>query len=772
VSTPSLISLTIENLRGSVTPFTLTFEKGKKLTIIYGENGTGKSTVADAFDLLANGKVGSLDTRGLGVTRKFWPSVGKTAADVKVALDTSSGQCSVLLGKTDVVVNNEPLRPQVAVLRRSQILQLVEAKPAERYAAISRFVDVSGVEASETTLRKLIKDKEGEFDVATTRVSENRLAIERFWAEAGNPGATAVEWARQEARRDQSLLDKRKASVDRLIGLWDSVVAHPTKIEALANQLALAKGAQKQTRSELDTLRDSVASDHLGVLDLLRAAQAHFHKHPNPTVCPLCESSEKVVGLVDEVTRRIQSQGLSSKLEAAKRGVEAKDAAVNQAQQRLDDAVVAAAADAAALESYCGGGELPTDVALPALPAPPDTAQWGTWIASQQDKRIQWSRSSEACLTDKQFIGTLRTLLDALTNNEKSAKEIEAFLPRLRETLKLVERERKRFTDSILSAISSRVGQLYEAIHPSEGLNKIVLALDSAKRASLEIATEFGGKQDTPPQAYFSDSHLDTLGLCVFLALAERDKPEEKLLVLDDVLGSVDEPHVDRIIEMIYEAITRFRHCVITTHYGPWRHKYRWGWLKNGQCHFVELSRWSLQRGISHSRSIPEAERLHTLLQENSPDHQAICAKSGVILEAILDFLTQLYECSVPRRAGSHYTLGDLLPAIDSKLRKALRVEHRHEDTAGNVTYQARTLDPHLTELARIAQVRNVAGCHFNALSFDLLDTDAIAFGTEVLALADALIDREAGWPRNGKTGSYWETAGDTRRLHPLKKPS
>ena len=120
----------------------------------------------------------------------------------------------------------------------------------------------------------------------------------------------------------------------------------------------------------------------------------------------------------------------------------------------------------------------------------------------------------------------------------------------------------------------------------------------------------------------------------------------------------------------------------------------------------------------------------------------------------------------------SQYALGDLLPAIDGRLRKALRVEHRHEDATGTVTYQARMLEPHLAELVRIAQVRNVMGCHFNALSFTLLDSDAIAFGTEVLTLAEALIDHEAGGPRNGKTGSYWETAGDTRRLHPLKRPS
>lgn len=772
MNTPRLIDVMIENLRGSVTPFTLPFEKGKKLTIIYGENGAGKSTVADAIDLLGNGTVGSLDTRGLGNTRRYWPSVGKTAADVKVTLKTADGECCVLLSKNEVVVTNAALRPQVAVLRRSQILQLIEAKPAERYAAISRFIDVSGVEVSESTLRRLILDKGKEYDEAATRVSENRQAIERFWSEAGSPGSSAAVWAGREVQRDQSHLDKRKASIDRLISLWDRLVAHPHKFDGLANQLKDAEAVQQQTQNELGVLKEAVASDYLEVLELLKAAQAHLQKHPNPTACPLCESSEKAKGLADEVNRRIQSQGLYSKLELVKKAATAKDAAVQQAKQRVEDSRTAAVEDAASLEAYCNNGEVPVDVAMPTFPLPADIAEWGVWIAVDQDKRVQWVDASQACVADKKFIATLRTSLAALANNEKHAKELETLVPHLKKALELVERERKKFSDNILNAISTRVGELYEVIHPGEGLNKIVLALDAGKRASLEIASEFGGKQDTPPQAYFSDSHLDTLGLCVFLALAERDAPEDKLLVLDDVLGSVDEPHVDRIIEMIYEVTARFRHCVVTTHYGPWRHKYRWGWLKNGQCQFVELSRWSLQKGISHSRSIPEAERLRILLRDASPDHQAICAKSGVILEAVLDFLTQLYECNVPRRAGSHYTLGDLLPAIDGKLRKALRVEHRHQDASGAVTYLPRPLEPHLTELVRIAQVRNVTGCHFNALSFDLLDSDAVAFGAEVLALADTLIDHDAGWPKNDKSGSYWSTAGDTRRLYPLKKPS
>ena len=768
---PSLTSLQVENLRGSVTPFKLAFEKNKKLTIIYGENGTGKSTVCDAFDLLGNGNVGSLDTRGLGQTRRYWHSVGKKAGDIKVSLETSAGNCVVTLGKSDVSVSNETLRPKVAVLRRSEILRLIEAKPAERYKEISRFVDVSGVEASEGTLRELIRNKDSDFNTASTRVSENTEEIGRFWAQAGSPSPGAVEWAKSEVQKDRSQIGQRKSAVDHLIALWDKLATHPPRVAGLAGQLSNAERVLQEALAELTKLKESAASDYLEVLDILEAAQTHFHKHPNPAVCPLCESSEKAAGLVEEVNRRIQSQGLSAKLEAARKMVASRELAVQQATQRLADAKTEATNDATALEAYWEGGQIPGDVELPTSPVPAEIGRWDAWRSGRQVQRGKWKEASDACVADERYIDALRGALTALQNNEAKAKDLEALLPRLKKTLELVEHERKRFTDGILDAISSRVGALYEHVHPGEGLNKIGLEMDAAKRASLEISTEFCGQPDAPPQAYFSDSHLDTLGLCVFLALAERDAPEERILVLDDVLGSVDEPHVDRIVEMIYGVTEKFRHCLITTHYGPWRHKYRWGWLRNGQCQFIELVRWSFSSGISHSRSIPETERLRQLLGEVSPDHQAICAKSGVILEAVLDFLTQLYECSVPRRPRSAYTLGDLLPAIDGKLKKALRVEHRQEDGAGVVSYVERKLEPHISELSRIAQVRNIAGCHFNALSFALLDSDSIAFGREALALIDALVDHDVGWPRNDKSGSYWATTGETRRLHPLKRP-
>ena len=110
--------------------------------------------------------------------------------------------CTATIARSDVVTNPEALRPKVEVLRRSQILALIEAKPGERYAAISRFIDVSGIETSEAALRELIHDLSSNREIAVARVRENLDAVIQFWESAGKQGKDYMAWAEAESKRD------------------------------------------------------------------------------------------------------------------------------------------------------------------------------------------------------------------------------------------------------------------------------------------------------------------------------------------------------------------------------------------------------------------------------------------------------------------------------------------------------------------------------------------------------------------------------------------
>mgnify|MGYP001171437833 CR=1 FL=1 len=770
MSAGTLRQLTIQHLRGSVTPFSLHFEKGKKLTVIYGENGTGKSTICDALEFLGKGKVGSLENRGLGKTSPYWPSVAKHPSDVMVCLETSTATCRATIHKSEVVVMPPEERPRVEVLRRSQILSLVEAKAADRYAAISRYIDVSGIESAETALRDLIRDLNHNREVAVARVQENRDTIQQFWETVGKPGRDPLAWAESESSRDAHAYDAELSALDKLQTAYERLAACPAHLQAAEDAVAATRMAVAAAERALEQSVQLVAQDAGEMVDLLEAAQKYLTTHPAVSVCPVCESSESMAGLAQRIANRISS--LTAVRTARSQQVTAGQQ-VQRAERELANQRENARQAVANFTQLCHQSGWVSDISLPKTPIPDDLSALSSWLAENAHLPATWKQAEEVRQDNKKFLSTLKKALQTLKDNSEAHKDLDRLLPRLARALEIVETERRQFTNSILTRIAGDVRRLYEAVHPLEGLNQISLELDPKRRASLDIGASFYGQTGAPPQAYFSESHLDTLGLCVFLALAALDDAERTILVLDDVLASVDEPHIERLIEMLCAEAMKFHHCIITTHYRPWKQKLRWGWLQNGQCHFVELAKWTTSSGLTLIRSIPDIDRLEMLLAETPPDPQLVCSKAGVILEAVLDFLTLLYECSVPRRADHRYTLGDLLPAIDKKLRKALRVEVlTGTDNDDKPVYETFNLTPILDELTRIAQARNIFGAHFNAISFEMLESDGIDFGQQVFRLVQLLTDAEAGWPRNKKSGSYWATAGETRRLHPLQKPA
>jgi hypothetical protein len=770
MSMSGLKQLTIEHLRGSVVPFMLPFEKGKKLTIVYGENGTGKSTICDAFEFIGRGKVGSLENRGLGKTNPYWCSLGKKSSDVVVSLQTTSSTCRATIGKGGgVVAMPIDARPCVEILRKSQIQSIMQATPADRYALINPFIDISGVETSEAALRQLIRDLKSNREVAVARVQENENAIRQFWETAGKPISDPFAWAVSEAGRPTNIFDSEIVALGELHLAYSRLADYPEQLKNAEVSLSTTRGSSQLAKKNVEEFLQSISQDAGEVVGVLEAARTYLVKYPSPTVCPLCESPEKTAGLADRISKRLDEfSSLQTAQSLAKTAAQTEQRAEQQFQIMMGN-LKQHTADF----KKCQAEHIwPSDVVLPSSSAPDERASLKTWLDSTGHLPTQWKKAEAIRHDKKQFVSTLKTALNTLEENTKAQKNLDRLLPRLEKALEIVESERRLFTDNILAQIAGEVGRLYEAVHPNEGLNKISLELDPNKRASLEINASFCGKS-TRPQAYFSDSHLDTLGLCVFLALSAMDQQQNTILVLDDVLASVDEPHVERLIEMLYSEAIKFRHCIITTHYRPWKQKLRWGWLQNGQCQFVELAKWTPSNGLMHIRSIPDVQRLRELLAESPPDPQLVCAKAGVILEAALDFLTLNYECSVPRRHSGLHTLGDLLPAVDKKLRQALRIEVlTGKDSGGTPTYKTVILMPLLDELTRISQARNVFGCHFNELSFDMLDADALNFGKQVLDLMEALTDEEAGWPKNSKSGQHWATAGETRRMYPLKKPT
>lgn len=652
MTSPAVLrSLTLTAFRGSAGTFKLDFETGRKLTLIYGENGTGKTTICDAFEFLAKDNVGSLDSRGLGAgVRKYWRTVGKDPQDFVVELITSDGTCTgKLAGNLTTVLSGTA--PKVELLRQRQILALIESQPAKRYEAIKRFIDIDAFERSEEALRQQGRTLTGDLASARQAEAQSLEELQSSYEAAGSPtGLNAVEWAKQKLAEPTTGLDADIAAIAKLRAAFEALKAFPENLDGKRANLATAQtNADVADQAQIDALAtvDSAAAERANVLT---AGKAYLAAHPDAEECPLCESKEHFATLVDAVDTTLNQL---SALTAANQKKKQAQTAFNGAKSALQQAEADYAKAVAALSEAQAAHQWKAGVQLPASGAPNDPAGLPAWLADSEAIAASWADNEAIWRGESKFRAQLKSAAERYDVNAARVAELSALIPRLDQALAECVEERQKFTDGIISAIAKEVGKLYEKVHPGEGLDKIALELDPARRASLTLGATFEG-HDAPPQAYFSQSHLDTLGLCVFLALAARDRAAETVLIIDDVLGSIDEPHVERVIGMIYEVSADFRNTIVTTHYRPWREKYRWGWLKPGQaCQFVELTGWAIGDGIRVVSSLPEVDRLRTLLAETPIDPQAICSKAGVILEAVLDYLTLKYECAVPRRHGA-----------------------------------------------------------------------------------------------------------------------
>lgn len=771
MTTSALTSLSLTAFRGSSATFRLDFEKGRKLTLVYGENGTGKTTICDGFELLAKGEVGSLKGKGLGgKLEDYWPSANKALSDIEVALEMAVGPTCVgrFAGKT-LSIEPQAAKPRMELLRQQQISSLMEAQPADRYKELQRFIDVAGVEQSEEMLRKLVTELKGDLKNANdTRIESLQTLNDQYEAAQKPAGGDVLAWADALAAEPQQSVAVEIKAVVSFRAAHAALASYPDLLAQRQAALDGAAGAYQQAEKAVQDAVATASANASETVELLKAAQAYLHVHPDADACPLCESAEKVAGLSASIGVRLTQLAA---VQTASDNLKKSENTLNKAKSErtaLDTSYTKSLTDYVTAKAGFAWG---AHYSLPQAHPPADIQAIAKWIEETKSDADTWANAESALRQGETQRASVKAALDRYKTATDRWTQTNTLLPNVEVALDICVKTRQSFTESIMAEIAQQVGELYEQVHKGEGLEKIAFQLDPKRKSSMEMQANFSGKE-VKPAAYFSQSHLDTLGLCVFLALALRDRPDETVLILDDVLGSVDEPHVERVINMIYGVSAKFRHTIVTTHYQPWREKYRWGLLKPDKpCQFVELTGWTMHGGMGMKSSTPETELLKTMIAASAPDIQGICSKAGVILEAALDFITYKYECRLPRRHVSAYTLGDLFLAISAKLRDALKVDIRVSVDGSEPIVTAVPLKPMLDELAAIAQTRNLLGAHFNPLGFTLPDADAIRFAKQVEQLADALVCPEHGWPSNDNSGSYWRNSGDTRRLHPLKKP-
>ncbi|MBI4325446.1 MAG: AAA family ATPase [Chloroflexi bacterium] len=765
--------------RGATRPVELSFDTTKPVALVFGENGTGKSTIADALDFVCNRHFGSLEDRSMSAHPKSHvTSLGQDPKKLKVLVATSVGSFTAALTKDGPVVTPTAGCPEARILRRSNILQLLDAQPKQRFEALKTFIAVPGIEKSENALREAARSAKDSFDEAVRAYTQANAALEDFWAAEGKPGKTALEWAAAEVAKDLSALEKAVKQTGHISTALQNVETALSSLDRGITELTEAKTAQTKAEEEQKKVEAKQSQQNVALVRLLQDAKSYVAARKPMPHCPVCEQGIDAENLVTRLESRISEMNelstTANALTTAKRSVEGKQSVVDQSRKDFCQK----AKVLGILLKGCSFEEVTelkiqwTDYDdLLSHTEPSDALETKARelvLAGQScyQPLAERKRNDQKSIDQKNAIkGHLDTHVEKL----KTAASFQVLARKLNSALEVVSQQRKAYVEGVLAAICDEVERLFTKLHPGEGIGKVRFYLKPSAIGSLEFDAQFQTETEVPPQAYYSESHLDTLGICVFLALAKHFMTDNTIVVLDDVVTSVDGPHLDRFMDLLHEEAPAFNQVIVTTHYRPWKDRYRYARGPVAKTQVIELRAWSIANGVQTDEAVTAVAELNAAVANPKLDRQSVASKAGIQLESILDFLTYQYRSKMPRQTDPNYTLGDLAAGIDSKLGKVLRVL---KPGAPGQPKSEVLLKPIIDETTAQTWVRNRAGCHFHSLGSDIPDNEIKDFGSKVVALADMIICAKCQcFPTRRPTGSFWQCECGDVELYPLIPP-
>lgn len=132
-------------------------------------------------------------------------------------------------------------------------------------------------------------------------------------------------------------------------------------------------------------------------------------------------------------------------------------------------------------------------------------------------------------------------------------------------------KKQKEGLENFISTFSGTINEYYQFMNPGEQFQelKIVTIGDEDELNGITIQYKYNGNWVSPPQKYFSESHLNCFGLSFFLASVIAFNKENKFLLLDDVISSFDSNHRKRFADLIFEKFSDYQ-IILLTHELEW----------------------------------------------------------------------------------------------------------------------------------------------------------------------------------------------------------
>lgn len=288
-----------------------------------------------------------------------------------------------------------------------------------------------------------------------------------------------------------------------------------------------------------------------------------------------------------------------------------------------------------------------------------------------------------------------QTAWDALTRMQENLRTAEAQAAQAESADRAYRRSatllsgflaaRDAVLEELYSSVQDRFVDLYRMVHDEdEAQFSASLVPDGA---GLDMSVSFHGRGAHPPHALHSEGHQDSMGICLFLALAEKLADGVlDLVILDDVVMSVDADHRRQVGQMLATSFPG-KQFLIVTHDRTWSNQLRSVGVVTHKT-TMEFFNWSLSAGPQVSAEVDQWKRIERDLDDG--DISAAAAKLRRGAEEFFASTCDALRGKVPYKLTGRWELGDFMPATISEYKSLLRKAKQAASSWGSAEEVAR----------------------------------------------------------------------------------
>ncbi|MGA2603995.1 MAG: hypothetical protein ABSG14_07190, partial [Verrucomicrobiia bacterium] len=472
------------------------------------------------------------------------------------------------------------------VLRQDEVASFIRDTKGGKYSALLPLLGLHEMEVSAENLRQLAKSVEQQSKLKEAKIALNEVDRKRK-ASFGTDGDEQI--LRNIGGLHTKYCADKAVTKDALGQCKDLQTALDLRVAQFSadqkRYLALQATAELKLKDQVEAVRSINVKLATGVeplitekLEVLQSTSAFVDKlgDAKDVTCPACgqpipvtdfqahvkaerERLQEIIGVFDE--RKAAIASLCDTLKSTRLNLGKKD--VKAWREMLAEGPLAASfsyldeVNVEALRTSCGEDAL-EEIASKLLPlidaattasrnVPPDVQQ----LSSDQQKVA----AGEGVIAAREQVAAVA-----------SAGVLISFVESLERGVRDEIRSRSQ---AVIDNISADVQTMWKLLHPGEPIENVRLYVPEEGDKAIDIGLKFHGVDQDSPRLTLSEGYRNSLGLCIFLAMAKRGADRDHPLFLDDVVVSLDRSHRGMIVELLEKHFSD-RQVVVLTHDREW----------------------------------------------------------------------------------------------------------------------------------------------------------------------------------------------------------